>query len=101
MIIRGCGGELLAGKATVSMQSGVPELQSVVEGQDEIVLTAPDGGFVAGKNYYALMFPVSLPEGLSITLTHSGGVPDSKFVDPFGGQSALLCDCGKLDSPGP
>ncbi|MBO6169943.1 MAG: metal-dependent hydrolase [Bacteroidales bacterium] len=80
VIIRGCGGELLAGKATVSMQSGVPELQSVVDGQDEIVLTAPDGGFVAGKNYYALMFPVSLPEGLSITLTHSGGVPDSKLV---------------------
>ncbi len=78
--IKGCGGEMLAGKASVKMDGGVPELQGISEGFDEIVLTAPAGGFVAGKYYFAMMYPVSLPEGFSVTLIHDGGIPDSKLV---------------------
>ena len=78
--IKGCGGELLAGKAQVKMTGGVPELQGISDGYDEIILTAPQGGFVPGKYYFAMMYPVSLPEGFSVTLVHNGSIPDSKLV---------------------
>ena len=80
IIIKGQAGEQLAGKAAFVLQDGVPVLQEVTEGFGEIVLNAPSGGFVPGKYYYALLYPVSLPEGMSVTLRHQGAVPDSKLV---------------------
>ena len=78
--ISGLGGEALAGSATVVFRDGVPVLESVVDPKTEILLTAPEGGFEPGKNYYAMLYPVSLPNGMTITLKHSGTVPDSKLV---------------------
>ena len=78
--LSGCGGEAIAGTAKVTLQEGIPILQEITNPKQEVTLTAPDGGFVPGKQYYAVLYPVSLPEGLTITLKHSGGVPDSKLV---------------------
>ena len=64
----------------MTLQEGIPILQEITNPKQEVTLTAPDGGFVPGKQYYAVLYPVSLPEGLTITLKHSGGVPDSKLV---------------------
>lgn len=80
VVISGCGGEAIAGAATISIQDGLPVLQEVAKENTEINLTAPEGGFVPGKYYYALLYPVAFPEGMSITLKHSGDVPDSKLV---------------------
>ncbi len=80
VILSGCGGEAIAGTATVTLQGGIPTLQEITEPRQEVTLTAPEGGFVPGKQYYAVLYPVSLPEGLTITLKHDGSVPDSKLV---------------------
>ena len=80
VIISGCGGEALAGTAKVTLQEGIPVLQEITDPRREVTLTAPDGDFIPGKQYYAVLYPVSLPEGLTITFKHSSGVPDSKLV---------------------
>ena len=80
VVIKGRGGEALAGVANYAFQDGIPVLQEVTEGQQEIILNAPDGGFVPGKNYYAVTYPATLKDGFTLTLRHSGTVPDSKLV---------------------
>ena len=80
VVMSGCGGELVAGAATVSIQDGVPVLQSVADGQTQITLNAPEGGFVPGKYYYAILYPVTFSDGMIVTLKHGGDIPDSKLV---------------------
>lgn len=80
VVIKGCNDEDIAGTAGFAFEGGVPVLKSVTKGEKEIVLTAPEGGFVQGTYYYAVLLPVTLQKGINITLKHSGGVPDSELV---------------------
>ncbi len=80
IVIKGCNGENLAGRASFAFEGGVPVLKGVSEGQKEVVLTAPQGGFVPGTFYYAVLLPGSLSKGIDVTLRHTGGVPDSELV---------------------
>lgn len=80
VVIKGNNGENIAGTASFTIDGGVPALQSVSEGQKEIVLTAPEGGFQQGTFYYAVLLPVELTKGIDITLKHNNGVPDSELV---------------------
>lgn len=79
IVIKGNGAEDIAGSASVAFENGVPVLKSITDGQKELVLTTP-GGFVPGTYYYAVLLPVSLPEGLRIILKHDNGVPDVELV---------------------
>ena len=57
VVIRGCNDEDIAGTAGFAFEGGVPVLKSVTKGEKEIVLTAPEGGFVQGTYYYASCCP--------------------------------------------
>ena len=67
--LSGNNNEDLAGKATVSMPlGGVPAMNSISEGQKELVMTAPDGGcFETDRYYYFVLFPQTLTKGLTLT----------------------------------
>lgn len=65
---RSAKGEPLAGKARIVMDaSGHPAIKSFTDGIDQVTVVAPEGGFIPGENYYAVFFPQTLPEGLSVT----------------------------------
>ncbi|MBO4670647.1 MAG: metal-dependent hydrolase [Bacteroidales bacterium] len=80
VVIRSRGGEAIAGTAKFAFTEGAPVLQEIIDGRQEITLNAPSGGFVPGKFYYSVLFPMSLSEGFTMTLKHSGGAPDSEIV---------------------
>ena len=67
--LSGNNNEDLAGKATVSMPlGGVPAMNSISEGQKELVMTAPDGGcFETDRYYYFVLYPQTLTKGLTLT----------------------------------
>ena len=64
---KGNASEPLAGKLSVTFdENGVPMVE-VLEGEKEIVVTAPDGGtFEVDKEYYIVTIPQSLPKGFTI-----------------------------------
>ena len=75
------GGEPLAGRVQVGFGSaGVPVVQQVLEGFDTVTLTAPEGGFVPGKYYFAALLPQRLSQGLSAVF-HKGGSTASVSKD--------------------
>ena len=49
----------VAGRAKIVLNSnGIPEVESIIEGKNEIVLEAPEGSYLeTGKNYYFTIFP--------------------------------------------
>ncbi len=59
MTLKSQDGSALAGKARIAFDSsGVPYVQEVLEGSDEITLTAPAGKYLEpGQNYYFMFFP--------------------------------------------
>ena len=62
------GNEPLVGKARVGFGSdGVPEVMGITEGKSEVVVYAPDGGFIPGEYYFAAFLPQTLSQGLSMT----------------------------------
>ena len=65
--LRGNNGEDLAGKAKISMPlGGKPAVSEILEGQKELVMTAPEGGcFVPGKWYYFVLYPTGFSEGFT------------------------------------
>ena len=67
--LSGNNGEDLAGKATVSMPlGGTPAVDVISEGQETLVMNAPDGGcFDTSKYYYFVMYPTEFTKGLTIT----------------------------------
>ena len=71
--IMGNDSEPLAGKLSVTLnENGIPIVE-VVEGETEIVLTAPDDGtFEVGKEYYIVTIPQSLAKGF--TLIYNDGL---------------------------
>ena len=63
------GGELITGKVKVKFDaSGVPVIEEVLEGSDEVVLEAPSGEyFEVGKNYYMVLLPTVFETGFTMT----------------------------------
>lgn len=60
-------GEALSGTVRVAFDTaGRPTVQQVIKGVDTVVITAPEGGFIPGKLYYATFLPGTHPQGLSI-----------------------------------
>lgn len=72
--IQGNNGEYIAGRVHVTMDSGVPEVESVVAGQTVITLT-PEfrDTFVAGEYYQVLFLPTNFTKGLTMTLYAADG----------------------------
>lgn len=65
--LSGSAGEIIAGKARISME-GVPAVEEILEGETELTMNAPDGGFFKpGVNYYFVLFPTTFSQGLSLT----------------------------------
>mgnify|MGYP003288618459 CR=1 FL=1 len=65
--LSGAAGEIIAGKARISME-GVPAVEEILEGETELTMNAPDGGFFKpGVNYYFVLFPTTFSQGLSLT----------------------------------
>ena len=75
VVIRGNHGEILAGTATVKPGDGTLTEDEIENPQWDIVVSAPEGGFVKGESYYAVMLPVKLTNGLVFTLKHGGSGP--------------------------
>lgn len=73
-------GESLAGKVQVGFD-GVPVVKSVVEGASEVVVNAPEGGFVPGKYYFAALLPQTLSRGVSLEFKKSDGRVASTSLD--------------------
>ena len=62
------GTEALAGIAHLKFVDGVPVIQEVESPVSCVSVTAPQGGFVKGENYYAAVLPAALKSGITITL---------------------------------
>lgn len=72
VIFKANGGEALAGKVKVGFGSdGYPAIKSVLDGRSEVTVTAPSGGFVPGKYYFAALLPGTLSGGLTVTFETS------------------------------
>jgi hypothetical protein len=74
-------GESLAGKVQVGFDD-VPVIKNVIEGESEIIVNAPDGGFIPGKYYFATLLPQTLTKGVSLTFDREDGKTASISLDP-------------------
>ena len=62
------GGEPLVGKVKIGLGSdGLPVVNNVADGHSEVTISAPAGGFVPGRYYFAAFLPQTLSQGLSMT----------------------------------
>ena len=68
---RGNNGETLAGTIKAVFNSaGKPEVSSIISGDTEVTLLAPDGGtFEPGTYYYLTLLPGTLGSGFTMTFT--------------------------------
>lgn len=67
--LKAIGGEQIAGKARIGFDGGVPKVLEIMEGTDEITITAPAGKFLEpGKFYYFVAFPQTLTQGVQLTM---------------------------------
>lgn len=67
--LKAIGGEQIAGKARIGFDGGVPKVLEIMEGTDEITITAPAGKFLEpGKFYYFVAFPQTLSQGVQLTM---------------------------------
>ena len=74
VIIRSIGGETLAGRVKVGMDSNdKPVVLDVLDGVSEVTVTAPEGGFEVGKNYFAALLPGVYERGLILTFVGGAG----------------------------
>ena len=75
MTLRGLNDEVLAGTATIGLNNSLlPVVYDVTDGKTAVTVTAPNGTFETGKNYYIITLPdVALPDGYSVTLRRSDG----------------------------
>lgn len=60
-------GESLAGKVQVAFEEGAPVIKRIIDGTDEITVNAPDGEFVPGESYFAVMLPQELAAGIVVS----------------------------------
>ena len=68
-------GESLAGKVQVGFD-GTPVVKDILEGSSEVLVNAPEGGFIPGMYYFVSLLPETLTKGLSLTFKKS----DSKVA---------------------
>ncbi len=70
VVFRGNGGEPLAGRLSVEFASdGMPQVNSIHNGNDSVTLLAPDGeSFKAGSFYYIVLAPQVLEHGYTMEL---------------------------------
>lgn len=67
------GGEPLAGKFSVNVSKGAPEVKEVPEGVSEVTLTAPEGKtFEKDVWYYLVTLPADLGKGYTLLLEGDG-----------------------------
>lgn len=67
IIIKSADGTPVAGKVNVGFgDDGKPVVKSVIQGQDQLSLLAPAGGFVPGELYYAALLPGVHAQGIMI-----------------------------------
>ena len=67
--LKAIGGEKIAGKARIGFDGGVPKDLEIMDGSDEITITAPAGKFLEpGKFYYFVAFPQTLSQGVQLTM---------------------------------
>lgn len=74
--LRGLNNEVLAGTATLGLNTNmIPVVHSVTDPKTSVTVTAPNGTFEPGENYYLITLPdVALPDGYSVTLVRSDGL---------------------------
>lgn len=73
--LRGKGGETLAGKVKISMGTGVPVVSEVVEGEEEVILTRPNGvAFTRQVGYFISCLPTHFSNGFYFEMETSGGL---------------------------
>lgn len=68
-------GGMLSGTLNIGFnENGIPIVNSITKGSSSIRIIAPDGGtFAVGKNYYAVIPPVTLSKGITMKfLTRDG-----------------------------
>lgn len=73
-------GESLAGKVMVGFDEA-PMIKNLIEGTSEVVVNAPEGGFVPGKYYFAALLPQTLSKGVSLEFKKSDGKVASTSLD--------------------
>lgn len=74
--------EPIAGKVKVSFKNDLPYIDSVIKGEDSIVLYAPEGtAFVPGKFYYFTALPVSLSAGYTLSLFRDNQSASKEYQD--------------------
>ena len=63
------GGEYIAGKVKVGLnESGIPVIQEIINGSDEVILECPRGEyFEVGQNYYMILLPTVFESGFTMT----------------------------------
>jgi len=73
VVLRGNGGESLAGRIKLGMDGGLPVVKKVLEGKASITLSAPDGEvFAPGKWYYIVALPGVLAKGFELVFIKDG-----------------------------
>ena len=82
---RGNAGENIAGKARIGIdENNLPKVLEILDGVQEVTLTAPEGGFVPGQYYYMQFFPCTFESGFSVELvsaTKKGTYNYTKSMD--------------------
>ena len=82
IVFRGLGGEILAGKATLSIGgNGIPSVASTASPSDSILIVPSGNGSFAAGTYCFAAIPGTLDSGVSFTLTTlSGGTILGKAI---------------------
>ena len=75
VVFKGNNGEPLAGKSRIIFDdNNIPVVSEVIDGQTEILVTAPNGStFEVGKYYYIVAFPNALEGGFSMKFNKTDG----------------------------
>lgn len=76
------GGEPLVGTIKASFdENGIPVIKEVIDGKDEVIVTAPSGGFIPGKYYFAVFLPQTLSNGLTLTYKKGTATSSTSFTN--------------------
>lgn len=73
VVFKSNDGSMISGVLNIAFSdNGLPEVKSISDGKDEIRVIAPDNGtFTVGENYYAVIPPISFPQGISLKYINS------------------------------
>ncbi len=73
--LKGKGDETLAGQVKISMSTGVPVVSDILDGENEVTLTRPNGAaFTPGVGYFISCLPNRFSTGFSFEMETSGGL---------------------------